>query len=93
VIIIAWRVGHFIVGVLGSRASNHFGVDGIDCETFGYVARSSAAWVNGTRCTARGSRACADSVTQGLARHADPLKGRSRAVADHTMAELVLYQL
>jgi hypothetical protein len=30
---IAWRMGHISIGVLGSRAANHFGTGGVDYQT------------------------------------------------------------
>jgi DinB superfamily len=74
---IAWRLGHLIVGVLGSRASNHFGAGGVDYETFDYAGTAVGAlgqldemydaWVQG----------CADSVTKIWHVRADRWKDRS----------------
>ncbi len=85
---IAWRLAHLIVGVLGSRASNHFGAGGIDYETFSYAGTAVGAldqldqmygaWVEGVR----------GLGNEGLARPCGPLEG---PFADHPMAELVLH--
>ncbi|MGH8901188.1 MAG: DinB family protein [Egibacteraceae bacterium] len=85
---IAWRLGHLIVGVLGSRASNHFGAGGIDYETFDYAGtaagalaqldRMYGAWVEGVR----------GLGNEGLGRPCGPFEG---PFADHPMAELVLH--
>jgi DinB superfamily len=56
---IAWRMGHMAIGVLGSRAANHFGDGGIDDATtdwpltaaggVGLVRGHYDAWVAGVR--------------------------------------------
>ena len=85
---IAWRLGHIIVGVLGMRASNHFGGRPIDYQSFDYAGTAAGAlgqldemytaWTDGVR--ALGSA--------GLARPCGPQEG---AFADYPMAALVLH--
>jgi hypothetical protein len=85
---IAWRLGHIIVGVLGMRASNHFGGRSIDYQSFDYAGTAAgalgqldevyAAWTDGVRAL--------DSA--GLARPCGPKEG---AFADYPMAALVLH--
>ena len=40
---IAWRLGHIIVGVLGTRTGNHFGDRTIDYQTFDYAGTAAGA--------------------------------------------------
>ena len=85
---IAWRLGHLIVGVLGMRASNHFGDRSIDYQTFDYAGTAAdalrqldevyAAWIAGVRALG----------TDGLARPCGPDEG---PFADQPMAALVLH--
>jgi hypothetical protein len=85
---IAWRLGHIIVGVLGVRASNHFGDRSIDYQTFDYAGTAAdalrqldevyAAWTGGVRALG----------TDGLTRPCGPDEG---PFADHPMAALVLH--
>jgi hypothetical protein len=56
---IAWRMGHIIVGIFGSRTAGHFGGPAIDYDTHRYAAtagealeqldRVYAGWVEGVR--------------------------------------------
>src|SRR5918998_2149221 len=85
---IAWRLGHLIVGVLGMRASNHFGDRSIDYQTFDYAGTATgalrqldevyAAWTDGVRALG----------IDGLARPCGPDEG---PFADLPMAALVLH--
>ena len=85
---IAWRLGHIIVGVLGTRASNHFGDRSINYQNFDYAGTAAealrqlddayTAWTDGVR--ALGSA--------GLAQPCGPDEG---AFADYPMAALVLH--
>lgn len=85
---IAWRLGHVIVGVLGIRASNHFGDRSMRYETFDYAATAAraldqldamyAAWTDGVR----------GLGTDGLARPCGPDEG---PFAQRPMAALVLH--
>jgi hypothetical protein len=85
---IAWRLGHIIVGVLGIRASNHFGDRSIDYQTFDYAGTAAdalrqldevyAEWTGGVRALG----------TDGLGRPCGPDEG---PFADHPMAALVLH--
>ena len=85
---IAWRLGHVIVGVLGTRASNHFGDRSIDYQTFDYAGTAAdalrqldgvyAAWTGGVRALGTG----------GLTRPCGPDEG---PFADYPMAALVLH--
>ncbi|MGH3824978.1 MAG: DinB family protein [Pseudonocardiaceae bacterium] len=85
---IAWRLGHLIVGVLGMRASNHFGGRFIDYQSFHYAGTAAgalgqldevyAAWTDGVR--ALGSEA--------LARPCGPDEG---SFAGYPMSALVLH--
>ncbi len=85
---IAWRLGHLIVGVLGSRGSNHFGDRSIDYQSFDYAGTAAQAlrqldetydvWTEGVRSLG----------AEGLARPCGPNEG---AFADYPMAALVLH--
>jgi hypothetical protein len=85
---IAWRLGHLIVGVLGMRASNHFGDRSIDYQSFEYAGTAAealgqldevyAAWTDGVR----------GLGSTGLARPCGPDEG---AFADYPMSALVLH--
>ncbi len=85
---IAWRLGHLIVGVLGSRASNHFGDGSIAYPTFDYAGTAAGAlhqvdemyhaWTGGVR----------ELGPAGLAEPCGPAEG---PFADHPMAALVLH--
>lgn len=85
---IAWRLGHLIVGVLGSRAASHFGFRPCAYETWDYAGTAAgalaqldevyAAWLAGVR----GLDAAA------LARPVGEAEG---PFAEHPMAELVLH--
>ena len=79
---IAWRLGHVIVGVLGTRASNHFGDRSIDYQTFDYAGTAAdalhqldevyAAWTGGVRALGTG----------GLTRPCGPDEGPFRRLPD-----------
>jgi hypothetical protein len=85
---IAWRMGHIIVGVLGIRASNHFGDRSITYQNFDYAGTAGealhqldavySAWTEGVR--ALGGA--------GLSRPCGPDEG---AFANYPMAALVLH--
>lgn len=85
---IAWRLGHIIVGVLGARASNHFGDRSINYQSFDYAGTAAgalrqlddayAAWTDGVQ----------ELGSAGLAHPCGPDEG---AFADHPMAALVLH--
>jgi hypothetical protein len=85
---IAWRLGHIIVGVLGARASNHFGNRSINYQSFDYAGTAAgalrqlddvyAAWTGGVRAL--------DGA--GLAQPCGPDEG---SFADYPMAALVLH--
>jgi hypothetical protein len=85
---IAWRLGHVIVGVLGTRASNHFGDRSIDYQTFDYAGTAAdalrqldgvyAAWTGGVRALGTGG------LTRPCGRDEGPF-------ADYPMAALVLH--
>jgi hypothetical protein len=85
---ITWRLGHIIVGVLGARASNHFGNRSINYQSFDYAGTAVgalrqlddvyAAWTDGVRAL--------DSA--GLGQPCGPDEG---SFADHPMAALVLH--
>lgn len=85
---IAWRFGHVIVGVFGSRVSTHFGGAPVDYLTFDYAGTAAGAlrqldsvhdaWTAGVR----GLDAAA------LAAPCGPAEG---PWAEHPMAELVLH--
>lgn len=85
---IAWRLGHIIVGVLGTRAASHFGAAPMDYETFDYASTAEqslsqldevyAAWIGGVR----------ELGVAGLARPCGPAEG---PFAEYSMAGLVLH--
>ncbi len=85
---IAWRLGHLIVGVLGSRISSHFGGPPVDYETFAYAGTAAealdqldemyGAWIQGEQTLG----------VDGLARPCGPSEG---PFADRSMATLVLH--
>jgi hypothetical protein len=85
---IAWRLGHLIVGIFGTRASNHFGHPLVDYFTFQYAGTANgaldqldhmyAAWSDGVR------RLGPDDLT----RPCGPAEG---PFADHPLLGLVLH--
>jgi DinB superfamily len=85
---IAWRMGHIAIGVLGSRAANHFGDGGVDYPTTDWPLTAAGglallrghydAWLTGVRSLG----------DDGLARPCGPSEG---PWADAPMAALVLH--
>ncbi len=85
---IAWRLGHMIVGVFGTRNAWHFGGPPAEYQTFSYAgtAREAlaqldsayATWTNGVR----------QLGADGLGRPCGPAEG---PFADHSLASLVLH--
>ncbi len=83
---IAWRIGHLLVGVLGSRNATYFDGRAVSYQTYDYPSRAQdaldqldqmyASWVAGTR-----SLSLAD-----LAEHC-----RESGFEDWTMAGLILH--
>lgn len=86
---IAWRLGHVAIGVLGTRAANHFGTPGtIDYQSTDWplgaagglalLDRHYAAWITGVRALDQ----------DGLATPCGPAEG---PFAEYPMAALVLH--
>lgn len=85
---ISWRLGHLIVGVLGSRASTHFGGPPMDYFSHAYAGSAAealeqldgvyAAWTDGVR----------ELGAEGLSRPCGPAE---EDFADWPMAALVLH--
>jgi hypothetical protein len=85
---IAWRMGHVAIGVLGSRAANHFGTGGVEYETTEWPLTAAGglallrghydAWMTGVRAL----------DDERLARPCGPSEG---PWADAPMAALVLH--
>lgn len=85
---IAWRLGHLIVGVFGTRVASHFGGPPADYQTFPYAGTAAealrqldeayGAWLEGVR----------GLGTEGLARPCGPAEG---PFAEYPMAALVLH--
>jgi hypothetical protein len=85
---IAWRIGHIVVGVLGTRVGSHFGGPAVDYHSFTYAGSAAealrqlddgyAAWAAGVR----------GLGTDGLAKPCGPAEG---PFAEYSMAALVLH--
>jgi hypothetical protein len=85
---IAWRLGHLIVGVLGSRNAAHFGGPPVDYPSFRYAGTAAEAlgqldaaydvWTAGVRALG----------VDGLHRPCGPAEG---PFAERSLAELVLH--
>ena len=85
---IAWRLGHIIIGVFGSRVASHFGGPAVDYESFVYAGTAEEAlrqlddayeaWIKGVR-------SLGDA---GLAQPCGPAEG---PFAEYSMAALVLH--
>jgi len=85
---IAWRLGHVSIGVLGTRAADHFGEGGVDYQSTDWpltaagglalLDRHYDAWITGVR----------SLDADGLARPCGPAEGPWQ---EHPMAALVLH--
>ncbi len=85
---IAWRLAHLIVGVLGSRAADHFGSRPVDYETFEYAGTAQAALDQLDEMYAAWTAGVRGLGPDGLARPCGPAEG---PFAEHPMAALVLH--
>jgi DinB superfamily len=85
---IAWRLAHWIVGVLGERNASHFGGSPVTWETFDYAGTAAAAldqldeqyatWIKGVRSLGQ----------DGLGERCGPAEG---PYEDYPLAALVLH--
>jgi DinB superfamily len=85
---IAWRIGHLVVGVLGSRAASHFGAPPVDYETHEYPGDAAGALAQLDGTYADWMRGVRQLSPEDLRRAVGPAEGQW---ADHPMAELVLH--
>ena len=85
---VAWRLGHILVGVLGSRNASHFGGPPADCETFDYPGTAAGALSLLDEYYARWMDAVQALGDKGLAQPCGPAEG---PFADRSMGTLVLH--
>ncbi len=85
---IAWRLGHIIVGVLGSRNAAHFGGPPVDYEGFEYAGTADGALGQLDDAYAIWSAGVAELGPTDLARPCGPSEG---PFADLPVASLVLH--
>jgi DinB superfamily len=85
---IAWRIGHLVVGVLGTRAASHFGGPPFDYATHQYPGGAASALDQLDSTYADWMRGVRQLGPDDLRRTVGPAEG---PWADHPMAELVLH--
>ncbi|MGI8994307.1 MAG: DinB family protein [Nocardioidaceae bacterium] len=85
---IAWRLGHLIVGVLGTRNAAHFAGPPCDYESFGYAGTAAEALEQLDAAYDRWTTGVTALGEEGLSRPCGPAEG---PFADHPMASLVLH--
>ena len=85
---IAWRLGHLIVGVLGTRISSHFGGRPVDYESFAYAGTATEALDQLDNMYRAWSHGVQNLGADGMARPCGPSEG---PFADRAMATLVLH--
>jgi len=85
---IAWRIGHLVVGVLGTRNAAHF--DGPDCDyqDFAYAGTATQALQQLDEAYAMWTAGVRGLGEDGLAKPCGPAEGD---FADHPLASLVLH--
>jgi hypothetical protein len=85
---IAWRLGHIIVGVFGSRNAAHFGGPPADYASFTYAGTAAEALRQLDEAYARWTEGVRGLGSDGLARPCGPAEG---PFAEYPMASLVLH--
>ena len=85
---IAWRIGHIVVGVLGARNANHFGVGSADYLEWEYAGTADAALAQLDDAYATWTAGARGLGEDGLRRPCGPSE---HDWAEHPMAELVLH--
>ena len=85
---IAWRLGHIIVGVFGSRNAAHFGGPPADYASFTYAGTAAEALRQLDEAYARWTKGVRGLGSDGLARPCGPVEG---PFAEYPMASLVLH--
>src|SRR5918911_1009675 len=85
---IAWRLGHIIVGVFGSRNAAHFGGPPADYASFTYAGTAAEALRQLDEAYARWTEGVRGLGSDGLARPCGPAEG---PFAAYPMASLVLH--
>lgn len=85
---IAWRLGHIIVGVLGTRAANHFGAPPVDYETFEYAGSADKALTQLDEVYAMWTDGVRGIDVDGLSQPCGPAEG---PFAEYPMAALILH--
>ena len=85
---IAWRLGHVIVGVLGTRAAAHFGGPATDYESHHYAGNAAGALSQLDEAYGRWTGGVAELDADALARPCGPAEG---PFADWPLAALVLH--
>ncbi len=85
---IAWRLGHVIVGVLGTRNASHFGGPPVDYRSFDYAGTADAALAQLDEAYGRWVAGVGALDGTGLAAPCGPAEG---PYAEWSMAALVLH--
>jgi DinB superfamily len=85
---IAWRIGHLVVGVLGMRASSHFGGPAVDYESHEYPGDAATALAQLDAAHAAWTAGVRGLGEEGLRRPCGPAEG---PYAEAPMAALVLH--
>lgn len=85
---IAWRLGHVIVGVLGSRTASHFGAPPVDYFSFAYAGSATEALAQLDDAYAGWLRGVGSLGADDLARPCGPAEG---AFAEAPLAAVVLH--
>ena len=85
---IAWRLGHIIVGIFGTRNASHFGGPPVDYETFPWAVTADEALA---QLDEHYARWVAGVATLDPARLAAPVGPAEGPWAEHSYAELVLH--
>jgi len=85
---IAWRLGHIIVGVLGTRAAAHFGAPATDYGSHHYAGTAAGALAQLDEVYGHWTDGVARLDTEGLAQPCGPAED---AFAEWPLASLVLH--
>ncbi|OMH36624.1 DinB family protein [Tersicoccus sp. Bi-70] len=85
---IAWRLGHLIVGVLGTRVASHFGGEPMDYRGHAYAATADEALAQLDRVYAGWNDGVAALTPE---RAAAPIGEAEGEWAEHSMLELVVH--
>lgn len=85
---IAWRLGHLVVGVLGTRVGGHFGGPPVDYQTFAYAGTAAEALDQLDQMYNAWNQGVESLGVDGLTRPCGPSEG---PFAERSMAALVLH--